>query len=80
MDRRRLSAYANLGGYTDGMGYINQPNVSMELRRILIENLMYDHFFFKVVSNYSCLGYRIDSRRMKCFRNVMDSFEYPLAC
>jgi len=48
MDRRRLSAYANLGGYTDGMGYINQPNVSMELRRISIENLMYDHFFLKL--------------------------------
>jgi hypothetical protein len=48
MDRRRLSAYANLGGYTDGMGYINQPNVSMELRRMLLDNLMCDNFFLKL--------------------------------
>jgi hypothetical protein len=30
MDRRRLSACANFMGYTDAMGYINQPNVSMK--------------------------------------------------
>ncbi len=29
MDRRRLSACANFIGYSDGMGYINQPNVSI---------------------------------------------------
>lgn len=32
MDRRRLSACANFMGYTDAMGYINQPNT--EQRRL----------------------------------------------
>ena len=36
MDRRRLSACANFVGYTDAMGYINQPNVSIEVIDIYI--------------------------------------------
>ena len=31
MDRRRLSACANFVGYSDAMGYINQPYVSIKI-------------------------------------------------
>lgn len=48
MDRRRLSVCANFVGYTDAMGHINQPNVSIECQQsnCLLDDIMREKIVF----------------------------------